>query len=66
MNFDINERITLLFAVKKRRRELMEMAKNEIDYLKSLETDITENTTISYLVSEVNLCTGLMAKIWNY
>ncbi len=66
MNFTINEKITLLFAVKQRRRNLMEIAKNEIDYLKSMEVDITEHKDITYWVSEINLCTRLMAKIWKY
>ena len=66
ISFNINERITLLFAVKKRRMELMEMTRDKIKYLKSLEVDITEDRDISYLVSEVNLCTKVMAKIWSY
>lgn len=66
MEFNIDERIAILFAIKARRKELMEMAKDRIGYFKTLETDITENRNISYLVSEINLCTKLMAKIWSY
>ena len=66
MNFSINERIAILMAIKARKKELMEMARDKIEYRKSLELDITENRDISYLVSEINLCTRLMAKIWNY
>ena len=66
MEFNINERIAILFAIKARKKSLMETAKNRIEYLKSLETDITEKPDISYLVSEINLCTRLMAKIWSY
>ena len=66
MEFNIDERIAILFAIKARKKELMNMAKRRIEYLKSLEIDITEKTDISYLVNEVNLCTRLMAKIWSY
>ena len=66
MNFSINERIAMLTAIKVRKKELMEITRDRIEYLKSLETDITDNRDISYLVNEINLCTRLMAKIWNY
>lgn len=66
MEFTINERIALLMSIKARKKELMEIARDRIEYLKSLETDITENRDISYLVTEINLCTRLMGKIWSY
>lgn len=66
MNFTINERIAVLMAIKARKKELMEITRHRIEYLKSLETDITENRDISYLVNEINLCTRLMGKIWSY
>ena len=66
MEFNVNERIALLFAIKARKTELMKLARNRIEYLKSIELDITEKPDISYLVSEINLCTRIMAKIWKY
>ena len=66
MELNINERIALLLALQNRRSHLIKTVRNKIDYLKSLEVDITENRDISYFVNEVNLCTRLMRKIWNY
>lgn len=66
MEFNINERIALLMAVKARKKELMNIARDRIEYLKSLEVDITEKQDISYLVHEINLCTRLIRKIWSY
>lgn len=66
MEFNINERIALIMAIEARRKNLMEIAKNKIEYLKSIGADITGNRDISYYVEEINLCTRLMAKIWMY
>ena len=66
MELTINERITLLFAMRDRRRELMTIARGRIEHLKLLEMDIAEDKDFSYWVSEINLCTRLMAKIWSY
>lgn len=63
MNFTNNEKIILTIAMEHRREKWLKIAREHIDYLKSIGANITNDADVDYFVNCVNECTKIIAKV---